>query len=231
MTIWRVKPMDFFMRCGASTPEPARCAAAWRPLPCKQAARAWPSVLQWLLGLLCLGLAGGSWASGPVELLRDAEGLRLSARLVPELPPDLESVLLRGVPVHFVWLAEVRRPRWYWTAEYLVSVQRVVRVAYQPLTRRWRVSVTTGPVNEAALGTALHQNLDSFADAMAAATSVSRWRLLAADELPHGSALRVEFEFRLDDRLLPRPFQLVAPQNDGWSVWYRQTLRVPAGSD
>jgi len=196
------------------------------------AAAYWARALRgWLLALLTLCLSSAAIASGPVELLRDAEGLRLSARLAPELPPDLESVLLRGVPVHFVWQAQVRRPRWYWTAEYLGSVQRVVRVAYQPLTRRWRVSVTTGPINEAALGTALHQNLESFADAMAAATSVSRWRLLDADELPQGSALRVDFEFRLDDGLLLRPFQLLAPQNDSWSVLYRQTLRLPAGSD
>ncbi|MEW5887171.1 MAG: DUF4390 domain-containing protein [Pseudomonadota bacterium] len=194
-------------------------------------ARTWRSVLQWLLGLCCLGLAGAGWASAPVpvQLLRDAEGLSLSARLAPELPPDLEAVLLRGVPVHFVWQAEVRQPRWYWSARYLGSVQRVVRVAYQPLTGRWRVSVHSGPVGEAALGTALHQTLDSFADAMAAATAVSRWRLLGAAELPASGALRVDFEFRLDDGLLPRPFQLVAPQTDGWSVLYRQTLRLEAG--
>ena len=190
-------------------------------------------MLHWLLALCCLSLAGTSWASAPlpVQLLRDAEGLSLSARLAPELPTDLEAVLLRGMAVHFVWLAEVRQPRWYWTARYLASVQRVVRVAYQPLTGRWRVSVHSGPVGEAALGTALHQNLDSFADAMAAATAVSRWRLLGAAELPASGALRVDFEFRLDDRLLPRPFQLVAPQNEGWSVLYRHTLRLDAGGN
>jgi len=208
----------------ASTGPLPTAAAGWR-------ASAWRQLTQWLLGLLCLGLAGGSWAAGPIDLQRDAEGLRLSARLALDFPPDLEAVLLRGVPVHFVWQAEVRRPRWYWTPEYIASVQRVVRVAYQPLTGRWRVSVTSGPLNQPALGTALHQNLDSFAAAMAAATSVSRWRLLAADELPQGSALRVDFEFRLDDRLLLRPFQLIAPQNEGWSVLHRQTLRLPAGSD
>jgi len=164
-------------------------------------------------------------------LQRDDEGLRLSARLALDFPPDLEAVLLRGVPVHFVWQAEVRRPRWYWTPEHIASVQRVVRLAYQPLTGRWRVSVISGPLNQAALGTALHQNLESFADAMAAATSVSRWRLLSAEELPQGSTLRVDFEFRLDDGLLPRPFQLLAPQSAGWSVLHRQTLRLPAGSD
>jgi len=230
--------MDFSTPCCANAPEAARPAAARGALPCVRPVPAWPvrtrrAVLHWLLALCCLSLAGTSWASAPlpVQLLRDAEGLSLSARLAPELPTDLEAVLLRGVPVHFVWLAEVRQPRWYWTARYLASVQRVVRVAYQPLTGRWRVSVHSGPVGEAALGTALHQNLDSFADAMAAATAVSRWRLLGAAELPASGALRVDFEFRLDDRLLPRPFQLVAPQNEGWSVLYRHTLRLDAGGN
>jgi len=195
----------------------------------RTSARSWARfICAWLLAL-CLSSA--ATASGPVELLRDAGGLSLSARLNPELPAELEAVLLRGVPLHFVWQAQVRRPRWYWTAEYLVSVQRVVRVAYQPLTRRWRVSVSSGPLHEVSTGTALHQNLDSYAEALAAATSVSRWRLLAAEELPQGAALRVEFEFRLDDGLLPRPFQILAPQNEGWSVLHRQTLRLPAGSD
>ncbi len=207
---------------GASSGSLARTSA-------RSLARSWARfICAWLLAL-CLSSA--ATASGPVELLRDAGGLSLSARLNPELPAELEAVLLRGVPLHFVWQAQVRRPRWYWTAEYLVSVQRVVRVAYQPLTRRWRVSVSSGPLHEVSTGTALHQNLDSYAEALAAATSVSRWRLLAAEELPQGAALRVEFEFRLDDGLLPRPFQLLAPQNEGWSVLHRQTLRLPAGSD
>ena len=228
--------MAFTTPCCASGPDPDPAhLRRWLGVGdgnSRAAQGSWARALRaWLLALLALCLSTAASASSPVQLLRDAEGLSLSARLNPELPDELQAVLLRGVPLHFVWQAQVRRPRWYWTAEYLVSVQRVVRVAYQPLTRRWRVSVSSGPLYEVSTGTALHQNLDSFADALAAATSVSRWRLLAADELPKGAALRVEFEFRLDDGLLPRPFQLLAPQNEGWSVLHRQTLRLPAGSD
>lgn len=170
----------------------------------------------------------GTLGEAQPELSREADGLYLSARLPLETPAGLEEVLLRGVPVHFVWQAELLRARWYWKDQRLVTVQRVVRVAYQPLTRRWRVSVSSGSPLEAGLAGALHQNLDAFEQAMAAVVSVSRWKLAETDILPDGADLRVDLQLRLDGGLLSRPFQLGGPGQMDGGVMYRVTLQVPS---
>lgn len=170
----------------------------------------------------------GTLAEAPPELSREADGLYLSARLPLETPAGLEEVLLRGVPVHFVWQADLLRARWYWKDQRLVTVQRVVRVAYQPLTRRWRVSVSSGSPMETGLAGALHQNLDAFEQAMAAVVSVSRWKLADTDMLPDGADLRVDLQLRLDGGLLSRPFQQGGPGQMDWGEMYRVTLQVPS---
>lgn len=171
---------------------------------------------------------GSQAAPQGVVLERTPDGLYLSARLPVDIPPDIEEVLLRGVPLYFVWHTDVRRARWYWTDATLTSRSRWVRLAYQPLTRRWRVTVThDGAAAEAGHPNALHQNLDSLADALAVVKRVSRWRIASPRELGSGEKTRVEFEFRLDAGLLPRPLQLGKGDTDDWGVVYRQILPLP----
>ena len=206
-----VERMDFSTPCCTKPPEPRRWLA-----------RAWVGL--WLLGGLWLGVAMSAWAQA-AQLQRDGSGLYLSARLDTELPDGLEDVLLKGVPVHFIWQADVRRSRWYWTDQRLATAQRVVRLAYQPLTRRWRLSIVTGVADEAALAGALHRNLDSLDEALAVVKSVARWRIALADELPEAGDLRVDVQMRIDSGLLPRPFQVGAGAD--WGVVYRATIKVP----
>jgi len=178
--------------------------------------------------LLCLPLV--SWAQTPpaAQVVREPDGLYMSARLPLDIPDGLEEVLLRGVAMHFIWQADVRRTRWYWTDQRIATVYRVVRVVYQPLTRRWRVSVGAGEQNERALVGALHQNLETFEQAMMTVLSVSRWQLIDAENLPSADRLRVELQFRMDGGLLPRPFLLGSTNPLGWGVAYRVTLPVTA---
>ena len=44
-----------------------------------------------------------------------AQGLRLSVRLDLQATPSVEQALIKGVPMYFVWRADVIRDRWYWT--------------------------------------------------------------------------------------------------------------------
>lgn len=182
----------------------------------------------WFCCLLCLPAASWAQAAHGAQVFRESSGLYMSARLPLDIPGGLEEVLLRGVPMHFVWQADVRRARWYWTDQRITTVYRVVRVAYQPLTRRWRVSVGSGQQNELALAGALHQNLETFDQAMATVMSVSRWQLVHAEQLPNADGLRVELQFRIDGGLLPRPLLLGNTSQLGWGVSYRVTLPVPA---
>lgn len=79
----------------------------------------------------------------------------------------------------------------------------------------------------AGLQYALHQNYDSLADALAGVARVSRWKIADAARLPTDENHRVEFSFRLDLSLLPRPFQIGLGNQPGWTIEIRDEIAVP----
>jgi hypothetical protein len=166
-----------------------------------------------------------------IALQRTADGLYLSARLEVAPSAAVEDALLRGVPLYFVWQTEVVRDRWYWSDKRVVSAQRTLRLVYQPLTRRWRVSVSNLPDagrGGAGLQYALHQNFDNLPDAMAGVSRVLRWRIAEATDLVPGADQRVELVFRLDLTLLPRPFQIGMANQPEWLVNFQRRIDVPS---
>ncbi|MDP2418719.1 MAG: DUF4390 domain-containing protein, partial [Hydrogenophaga sp.] len=90
---------------------------------------------------------------------RTPEAVYLSARLKLVPAAAVEDALLKGVPLYFAWQADVYRQRWYWSNKRVATAVRTLRIAYQPLTRRWRVSLSTdtGGATGAGLQYALHQ--------------------------------------------------------------------------
>ena len=180
--------------------------------------------LGWLLGLC---LAWACWlpiraqAEGvevtQLQLERSAEAVLLSASVQFELPQAVEDALLKGIPVIFVAEADLYRERWYWTNKKVVSAQRHMRLAFQPLTRRWRLNVAAG-VFTPGLGMALTQTFDTLPDALAAVQRISRWKIAEATELEPGQRHLVEFRFRLDASQLPRPLQIGTLGDTDWSL-------------
>ena len=162
-----------------------------------------------------------------IALSRRSDGLFLSAKLPIEISPAIEEVLRKGVPLHFLWKAELIQSRWYWLDKPIASAVRTVRLAYQPLTRRWRLSYATGVPSATGLQYALHQNFDNLADAIGSAGHVSNWKLTDAARLSAGSEQRVEFSFALDLSQLPRPFQLDLFTQSSWNITWQKTLAVP----
>lgn len=165
-----------------------------------------------------------------LNLQRTPEALYLSARM--ELSPEqvVEEALLKSVPLYFVWQADVYRQRWYWTDRRVASVTRTLRLAYQPLTRRWRVSLSNDAgaiAGGAGLQYALHQNYDSLADALAGVGRVTRWKIAEATRLPADESHYLEFAFRLDLSLLPRPFQIGIGNQREWNIEVRDRINVP----
>lgn len=165
-----------------------------------------------------------------LTLLRTPEALFLSARMELQPATEVEDALYKAVPLYFVWHADIYRSRWYWTDKRVVSATRTLRLAYQPLTRRWRVSLS----NDSAAGSggaglqyALHQNFDTLNEALAGVGRVVRWKLADANRLEPGADHEVEFSFRLDLSLLPRPFQIGMGNQPEWTVESRHTLPVP----
>lgn len=172
--------------------------------------------------LLLLGLA---LAVGPLrampelssfELRRSAdEGLLLSYSLRLQLPAAVEEALLKGVPLHFLTEVEVLRERWYWRDERVARQSRAWRLAWQPLARRYRLS----------LG-GFSQQHDRLDEALAAVLAASRWQVAEPGTLEDGSAYRVEFDFRLDTSRLPRPLQFSVDREDAWELELHHRARL-----
>jgi Domain of unknown function (DUF4390) len=166
------------------------------------------------------------------ELRRLADGAQLSVRLTLEPSPAVEDALLKGVPMYFAWQADIVRERWYWTDKRISTATRTLRLAYQPLTRRWRVSLSTdGGASTSGMQYALHQNFDSLNEALAGISRVATWQIAEPGRLEDGVKYLAQWRFRLDLSLLPRPFQIGVANQPGWLVEVERTLEVPARNE
>lgn len=206
--------MDFFTRCYRN---------AWLD-----------PVLRWAAVWLLVLAAGGVHAQSATEIAqfkveRADDEVQLSAQVQFELPSAVEEALLKGIPMVFVAEADVLRERWYWYDKKVASAQRHMRLAYQPLTRRWRLNINAGGAgNGAPTGLALNQSLDTLAQALSAIKRVSRWKVADYSDFDTALKYKVEFRFRLDLTQLPRPFQIGALGQSEWDIATTATAPLPA---
>ncbi|NKI95654.1 DUF4390 domain-containing protein [Rhizobacter sp. SG703] len=174
-------------------------------------ARGWGRLVLWLAMALLVTLHAPLRAE-PIELesfdlVRGDDGLMLGFSAQFELPRPVEDALLKGVPVYFVAEAEVYRDRWYWRDKLVSSATRTWRLAYQPLTRKYRV--TFG---------GLHQSYDNLFDALASLRRVVSWRLADATQIEDDGHHYIEFSYRLDTSQLPRPMQIGIGGQADWTL-------------
>jgi hypothetical protein len=202
--------------------------------------RACQSAGKWLIQLgVLLVCCGVAWVQAQpavkegtqvktFQLERAPDGIYLSVQLQLELTPTVEDALLKGIPIFFVAQSDLVQARWYWYDRKLASAQRTMRLSYQPLTRRWRLSVTQGAVLEMNQAQSIGQQFETLDEALAAMRRISRWRV--AEAIPHDSdeRLDVEFSFQLDLDKLPRPFQLGNVGLSDWTIAARAKGTVPA---
>lgn len=158
------------------------------------------AIAAFFAALLAL-LPGAARADG-IELAHLAtrrvdDGLELSFSTRFELSHAAEDALHKGVPLYFVAEANVLRNRWYWRDARVARGERNWRLAWQPLTRQYRVS--TG---------GLHQSFPTLEDALNVVRGQSGWRIAEPRDIEDGGNYYVEFSFRLDVSQLPRPMQI-----------------------
>lgn len=147
------------------------------------------------------------------ELTQDDEGVSLSYSLNFELSRSVEDALNKGVPLYFLAEAEVYRERWYWRDKRVAHATRLWRIAFQPLTSSYRV--TFGGLN---------LTYNSQAEALAAMRRSVRWKVAETGQIDGGKHY-VEFSFRLDTSLLPRPMQIGISGQPDWSLSVERTQR------
>jgi len=164
------------------------------------------------------------WSLAPAALARGIELLSLalhqddgalnvefSARL--SLSATVDDALQRGLPIYFVAEASLYRHRWYWRDLRVARVRRTWRLAFQPLTATWRVS----------LG-GLTQSFATQAEALAALSTAGRWKLADLSEIEPDASHYVSFSYRLDTSQLPGPMQFGVDNQSGWDMQVEREL-------
>jgi hypothetical protein len=173
------------------------------------------------------GAAPASISSLQVE--RSDGAVFLNAQVAFDLPAPIEDVLLKGIPLFFVAEAEVRRDRWYWYDKKLAVAARHMRLAYQPLTRRWRLNVSNNSGSTSSsgsgLGGGLPQYFDTLAEALSKVQRINRWRIVELAELDPDVLHTVELSFKLDISQLPRPFQIGLIGQSDWNISTSKSIR------
>ncbi|WP_418318101.1 DUF4390 domain-containing protein [Piscinibacter sakaiensis] len=150
------------------------------------------------------------------EVTRGDDGVYLAFALEVELPRGVEDALHKGVPLYFVAQAELFRSRWYWRDKRISVAERTWRLAFQPLTRKYRVIFFGG----------LNQSYDSLADALVAVSRLSSWRIADGQALEDGGGHYLEFSYRLDTSLLPRPLQIGLGGQADWNLRVEKLQRI-----
>ena len=173
------------------------------------------------LTLACLAPASPAWAADDaaevtaLEVARDEEGLLLNYAVELDLPRAVEDALAKAVPLYFVAEAQVFRDRWYWRDRRVADAVRVWRIVYQPLTSNYRV--TFG---------GLSQSYASRDEALTAISRGTRWKIAEPGQIEEGASHYLEFTYKLDPNLLPRPLQIGVGGQPDWQVSVRRTLRI-----
>ncbi|MFG6442532.1 DUF4390 domain-containing protein [Roseateles sp. LKC17W] len=169
------------------------------------------------IAMLLALLPGGVRADG-IELAQLAtrksdDGLELSFTTRFELSRAAEDALHKGVPLYFVAEATVLRNRWYWRDARAAHAERTWRLAWQSLTRQYRIS--TG---------GLHQSFATLDEALNVLRGLSAWRIAEPRDIEDGSNHYLEFSYRLDVTQLPRPMQIGLQSGFALSVEQKRNL-------
>ena len=194
--------------------------------------RRWCAWCIWCLCVVVLHFGSPAAAAELTQLRleRAEDGVYLSAVVQFDLPPVVEDALTKGIPMFFVVEADLYQNRWYWTDRRVASATRTIRLSFQPLTRRWRVNIVAGLINNSSgLRATLNQNYETLPEALSAVQRLSRWKIADNTEVDPDIVHKLEFSFSMDLSQLPRPFQIgVAGQKD-WTIAVQQTERVKMG--
>ena len=178
-----------------------------------------------LLRLIMVGVATvGLWGAGAAQgegigvrkaaLTASDEGYLLEAEFDIRLTPALDDALHKGVPLYFTLEFELIRARWYWTNEKIASLQQQQRLAYNTLTRQYRVGVG-----------ALYQNFSSLKEALDYMSRLRRQQDIDPGALRKDTAYSAVLRLRLDTTQLPKLFQLHTGRD--WNInsdWHRWTV-------
>ena len=179
--------------------------------------------VRWLLGMVLVVLQAVSVLPAlaqnaelmTLQLVRQDGALNVEFSTRVTLPRAVEDALQRGVPMYFVARADLYRSRWYWRDERVARIVRSWRLAYQPITSSWRVS----------LG-GLNQSYPTLAEALSSITRSTGWRLADLQQIDADKNHYVEFSYRLDTTQLPSPMQIGIGGQADWTLSVERVVKL-----
>lgn len=171
-----------------------------------------------ILAVLALALLASIARADSIEIRSAAVSLRedgyaVDADMEIALTPTLEDILNKGVALNFLLEFELIRPRWYWLNEKVVTQSQQYKLAYNPLTRQYRISLGT-----------LYQNFRTLSEALSFMSRPRNVTVADKAQLQPGATYAAALRMRLDVSQLPRPFQINALGSREWNLssdWYR----------
>jgi hypothetical protein len=164
----------------------------------------------WLAAVLLLVAAAAQ--AGSIEPQRAAltlgeDGYVLSADFAIDLGSRLEEAVARGLPLYFVVEFDLTRSRWYWSSEHIADRRLEYRLAYNALTRQYRLSLGS-----------LHQSFDSLSEALRVISRIVALPVADKGALKAGETYNAALRLSLDRSQLPKPLQVDALANREWQV-------------
>ncbi len=147
------------------------------------------------------------------ELRVEDDGYFLNAEFEFAINATFEEALQKGVPLYFVLEFELTRPRWYWLDEKALSYSIQYRVAWNALTRQYRVASGL-----------LSLTFNSLDEVQRLLSRVTSREVARRDQLIPGARYEAAVRLRLDGNQLPKPFQVSALTSREWTLqsdWYR----------
>ena len=170
--------------------------------------------------LLSLGASPAAVAAEPelsnFEVGRDEDGVFLAYAVDFDLGKSVDEALMKSVPLFFVAEAELFRDRWYWRDRRVAHAVRVWKIVFQPLTSTYRVTTVGG----------LSQSYATRAEAIASISRSTHWKIAEPGQIEEGSRHYVEFSYRLDIALLPRPMQIGIGGQPDWQLAVKRFQRI-----
>ena len=167
-----------------------------------------------VLGMMAASQAGESELTS-FDVASNDEGVLLNYAVNIDLSRSVDDALSKAVPLYFVAEAEIFRNRWYWRDQRVARAVRVWKIVFQPLTSAYRV--TFG---------GLSQNYSSREEALTAISRSARWKIAEPGQLSAGNSHYLEFSYRLDTSLLPRPMQIGLGGQSEWALSVQRTQRI-----
>jgi hypothetical protein len=159
--------------------------------------------------LLLFALAGGAAEIEvkSAEITAGEESWLLDAEFGIDIGHRLEDVVSHGVALYFVAEFELTKARWYWVDEHIAGRKQTWRLAYNALTRQYRLS-----------SGALHQSFASLEEALRVLSRIRGWAVADRAQLKEGEAYNAALRLKLDLTQLPKPFQVSAIGSKDWNI-------------